>query len=115
MGVGWLISTGLSGHGPVADLAVAAITVLVLAPLAGLVGAALAFVPYRRMRLNRGDAVWFWAAAAVVYLVSSAEWVWLGVTSSLTNALMGSTALMVMRVALIERRHARPGGGVAAP
>lgn len=103
--VGWFASSRMSLEGSFADLALAALTVLVLAPLAGLLGAAVGFLPYRRLKLSKDDAVWFWAAAAVVVLMSGVESLWLGVPSSLTSALMGSTALMVMRVALIERRH----------
>jgi hypothetical protein len=106
LGLGWFVSSRLSGGDSVADLGLAALTIVVLAPLAGLIGAAMAFVPYRRRKLSRDDATLFWSAAAIVLTATGAVSVWLDFPYSVNTLLMGSIALVVMRVALAER-HAQ--------
>lgn len=104
LGLGWLTSSQLSGGDSFADLGLAALTIVVLAPLAGLIGAAMAFAPYRRWKLSRDHASLFWSAVAIVLGVSGTASLWLDFPLSFTTLLMGSTALVVMRVALIERQ-----------
>lgn len=104
LALGWFASSRLSGGDSFADLGMAALTIVVLAPLAGLIGAAMAFVPYRRWKLSRDHASLFWSAVAIVLGVSGTASLWLDFPSSFTTLLMGSTALVVMRVALIERQ-----------
>lgn len=104
LGLGWFTSSRLSGGNSFADLGLAALTIVVLAPLAGFVGATMAFAPYRRRKLNRDQASLFWSTVAIVLGVSGAVSLWLDIPRGFTTLLVGSTALVIMRIALIERQ-----------
>ncbi|MGH8944527.1 MAG: hypothetical protein ACRDVL_00055 [Acidimicrobiia bacterium] len=103
LAIGKLATAALGGGDSFVDLAVATLILLVLAPLAGLVGASVGFLPYRHQRLRRPDAALFWSAAAIVLGFVGFSSLWLDLPTGLTTLLVGSAALIVMRVALIHR------------
>lgn len=104
LGLGKLASSRLDGGDSFIDLGVAAMTMVLLAPLAALVGAAVAYFPYRGWRLSKAGAAQFWLAVALVVGFVAGSLLWLDLPTGVTALLIGSTALLIMRVALIERQ-----------
>lgn len=91
------------------DLALAAATATILAPLGALAGAVLATRRYRRIELTPADRALFgwvmiaaWALTVGAYLLSDA-------ISALTVLILETTALVIARIALAEGTVKRGG------
>jgi hypothetical protein len=104
LGLGRLIASRLADGGSFLDLGIGAMTVVVLAPLAALAGAMVGFLPYRHWRLRKSEAARFWSAMALVLGFAGVVSMWLEAHTAISTLLIGSTALVILRVALIERQ-----------
>ena len=107
LGLGKLVTAALGGGNSFADLGLATLTLVVLAPLAALLGASLGYLPYRHHRLVKPDAALFWSAVALVLGSVGFTALWLDFPTGFTTLLVGSAALVVMRVALIHNLRSR--------
>lgn len=109
IGLGKLVIPGLAGGDSFADLGLAALVQFVVAPLAGLAGAIVGVLPYRHQRLRQGHAATFWEAATLVVGSVAATAALLDIPTALSTLVIGLAALVVMRVALLDRQR-RTGG-----
>lgn len=73
------------------------------APAAALVAVVLGSVGGASGSLAAGDRVVLGVSLGIVGLATAGSWVWIGFVPSLTPLILGTTALVVMRSALIER------------
>lgn len=111
IGLGKVVIPTLAGGDSYADLGLAALTLVVFAPMAGLAGSVVGFLPYRHRRLRKAHAGTFWAAVIVVVAVTAATGGLLDVPTALSALLVGLATLLVMRVSLVERQERRGFSG----
>ena len=109
LGFGMLASAAVAGGDSFADVALAAVTLVFLAPLGALAGAAIGLYPYRNARLHGTESFIFWALPVIVIAGASAASARNGLPVGLAVFMLGLAAMAVIRVALIERQAGSAG------
>lgn len=100
---GGKLLTSTTGDGDTfGDLGVAAVTLVLLAPLAALIGASIAFAPYRTARLSGSDPMVFWSLVVVVLAATIAVAARIGYPAGIMTLLIGAAVLVILRTALVE-------------
>lgn len=85
-----------------AGLGLAAMIAATLAPLAGATGAALGLMPHRKLRLVGGAARLSAVGFGFAVVAPITAWVWIDVLSAVATGLLGLTAALILRAALLE-------------
>ncbi len=85
-----------------AGLGLAAMIAATLAPMAAVAGAALGVLPLRRMKLAGGAARLSAAGFGFAVMAPITAWVWIDVLFAVSTGLLGLTAALILRAALLE-------------
>ncbi len=88
-----------------AGLGMASLVATTLAPLAAAVGASIGMLPHRSLRLVGPDAMLSAGGFGIALVAGAAAWVWVSVPLAISMGLLGLTAALILRAALLERAH----------